>query len=158
MTNEEKGFIKNVNIDKARNKTTICILLSIISLFTYVIMLALGDFDFGVIFEIATLVFIIIARSCMLENDGIRSKRYIVLAMIPIGFLLIYDLLTIATYISNVWNFAFLTADFIFQEGVLILNIIVLFFININLDKANNPERYEDSLDRFYERLDKKDE
>lgn len=76
MTDKEKEFVKTVNIDKAFNKTMNCIVLIIISLLSYVYPLIFGDFDFGMIFEILTLLFIFIARSYMSKYDEERSKRY----------------------------------------------------------------------------------
>ena len=70
----KKSFVKNVNIDKAKNKTIACILLTIISLLSYIVPLMFGNFDFGMIFEILTLVFIFIARYYMSEYDEERSK------------------------------------------------------------------------------------
>ena len=158
MNNNEKEFIKNVNIDKAKNKTIPCIALIILSLFSYVLPLILGDFDFGIVFEILTLVFIFIARSYMSKYDEERSKRFTIFAMIPIGWLLIYDLITILSYISNILDFTFLGLDFIFQEVFIILVLVILFEANKDLRKADNPEKYKESTDWFYERLDEKDD
>ena len=69
MTDKEKEFAKIVNIDKAKNKTSACIGLTIISLLSYVVPLMFGDFDFGMIFEILTLIFIFIARHYMSIYD-----------------------------------------------------------------------------------------
>ena len=158
MTDNEKEFVKNVNIDKAKNKTIACILLTIISLLSYLVPLMFGDFDFGMIFEILTLVFIFIARYYMSEYDEERSKRFTIFAMIPIGWLLIYDLITILPYISDVLDFTFLGLSFVLQEIFIILDLIILFLINKDLSKADNPEKYKESTDWFYERLDEKDD
>lgn len=158
MTDKEKDFIKNVNIDKAKNKTMACIGLTIISLLSYVVPLMFGDFDFGMVFELLTLVFIFMARHYMSEYDEDRSKRFTIFAMIPIGWLLIYDLITILSYVSDVVDFTFLGLDFVLQEGFTILDLLILFAINKDLRKADNPEKYKESTDWFYERLDEKDE
>lgn len=158
MTDNEKEFVKNVNIDKAKNKTIACILLTIISLLSYIVPLMFGNFDFGMIFEILTLVFIFIARYYMSEYDEERSKRFTIFAMIPIGWLLIYDLITILPYVSNILDFTFLGLSFVLQEIFIILDLIILFLINKDLSKADNPEKYKESTDWFYERLDEKDD
>lgn len=158
MTDNEKEFVKNVNIDKAKNKTIACILLTIISLLSYLVPLMFGDFDFGMIFEILTLVFIFIARYYMSEYDEERSKRFTIFAMIPIGWLLIYDLITILPYVSDILDFTFLGLSFVLQEIFIILDLIILFLINKDLSKADNPEKYKESTDWFYERLDEKDD
>lgn len=157
MTDNEKDFVRNVNVDKAKNKTVACIVLTIISLLSYVVPLMFGDFDFGMIFEILTLIFIFIARSYMSKYDEDRSKRFIIFAMIPIGWLLIYDLITILSYVSNALDFTFLGLDFVIQEGFTILDLLILFAINKDLRKADNPEKYKESTDWFYERLDEKE-
>ena len=157
MNDKEKEFIKNVNIDKAKNKTMACIGLTIISLLSYVVPLMFGDFHFGMIFEINTLVFIFMARHYMSEYDEDRSKRFTIFAMIPIGWLLIYDLITILSYVTDVLDFTFLGLDFVLQEGFTILDLLILFAINKDLRKADNPEKYKESTDWFYERLDEKD-
>ena len=154
MTDNEKEFVKNVNIDKAKNKIGTCIFLTIINLLSYVVPLLFGDFDFGMFFEILTLVFIFMARSNMAKYDEDRSKRYTIFAMIPIGWLLIYDLITILPYISDMLDFSFLGLYFVFQEIFTILNLLMLFAINKDLRKADNPEKYKESTDWFYERLD----
>lgn len=156
MDDSEKEFIKKVNIDKAKNKTIACIVLTIISLLSYVVPFLLGHFDFGMIFEILTLVFIFIARNYMSKYNEECSKRFTIFAMIPIGWLLIYDLITILSYVSDIVDFTFLGLDFVLQDGLTILNLVILFVINKDLRKADNPEKYKENTDWFYERLDKK--
>ena len=157
MTDKEKEFVKNVNIDKAKNKTVVCIVLTIINLITYLIFLVLGDFDFGIIFESATFIFICMARNSMSNYNIDSSKRFTIFAMIPIGWLLIYDLITILSYISNIVDFAVIGLDFILQELFMILDLVMLFAINKDLRKADNPEKYKETTDWFYERLDEKE-
>lgn len=157
MNDKEKEFIKNVNIDKAHNKTTSCIGLTIISLLSYVVPLIFGEFDFGIIFETLTLIFIIMARYYMSEYNLDCSKRFIIFAMIPIGWLLIYDLITYLSYVTDILDFTFLGLDFVLQEVFTILDLLILFAINKDLRKADNPEKYKESTDWFYERLDEKD-
>lgn len=157
MNDNEKEFIKNINIDKAKNKTTACITITIVSLLSYIEPLMFGDFDFGMVFEILTLIFIFIARYYMSNYDEDRSKKFTILAMIPIGWLFIYDIISMMAYVSDALDFTFLGLDFAFQEGFTILDLIILWTINKDLRKADNPEKYKESTDWFYERLDKKD-
>ena len=90
MTKEEREFIVSVNIDKAKNKTVVPIFIISISILSYIYPLMLGVFDFGIIFEVASLVFLIIARNYMNKCDEIRSKRYVICAIISVGWILIY--------------------------------------------------------------------
>ena len=157
MNNNEKEFIKRVNIDKAKNKTIICILLTIISLLTYAIPLLLGAYDIGLFLELFTLILIFIARANMTKYNEENSQKYIILAMIPIGFLLIYDFATIFSTVSDTTDLTFLGFDFILSGGLTILTIVFLFMINKDLKKAENSEKHKESTDWFYERLDEKD-
>ena len=154
MNDKEKEFVKNVNIDKAMNKTIACIALTVLSLLSYVIPLMIGNFDFGMIFEILTLVFIFIARYYMSSYNEDLSKRFTILAMLPIGWLLIYDFITVISYVSDMVDFTLLSSGFVLQEVFTILDLLMLFAVNKDLRKADNPEKYEGKNDWFYERLD----
>ena len=156
MTNEEKEFIIKINVDKAKNKTTPTFVLITISILTYVAPLMCGRFDFGMIFEVISLLFLIIARYYMNKYDEIRAKRYIICAMIPIGWLLIYDITIFLSSIRNIADLAFLFEDYYFSEILLILYIAMLSAINRDLAKADNPEKYKESTDWFYEKYEGK--
>ena len=157
MTNEEKQFAIKVNVDKAKNKTFAPILLMIISILTYIPPLMFGEFDFGIVFEIISLVFLIIARRYMKHYDEIKSKRYLICAMIPVGWLLIYDLIVMLSSMRDAVDFLFLGYDYFFGEILSILYILVLFAINRDLAKADNPIKYKESTDWFYEKYEEKD-
>ena len=157
MTDEEKEFIIKVNIDQANNKTMIPIVLIVISILTYIFPLTLGEFDFGIVFEIISLLFLIIARNYMNKYDEIRSKRYIICAMIPIGWLLIYDLIIFLTSIKNIEDLIVLGYDYFFGEILSIVYMIILFAINRDLAKADNPVKYKESTDWFYEKYEGKE-
>ena len=157
MTDKEKEFSKNVNIDKAKNKTMACIGFIIISLLSYVLPLLWEEFDFGMVFEILTLAFILMARHYMSSYDIDKSKSFTIFAMIPIGWLLIYDLINIISSVTNILDLTLLGMDFIVQEFFTLLAFATLFAIYKDLRKADNPEKYKESTDWFYERLDEKD-
>ena len=152
MTDEEKEFAIKVNVDKAKNKTIAPIILIIISILTYVFPLIMGEFDFGIVFEVTSLAFLLIARHYMNEYDEIRSKRYIICAMIPIGWILIYDIIVFLSYIEDIVDLLFLGYDYFFGEILSILYMIILFSINIDLAKADNPVKYKESTDWFFEK------
>ena len=158
MNEKEKEFAKNINVDKANNKTIACITLTTISILSYVLPLLMGDFDFGIVFESITLIFIFMAKYYMSVYDVNRSKRFTILSMIPIGWLLIYDLIVTFSNVSNIVELTFLGFDFVFQEGFIILDLVILYLITKDLDKADNPEKYKDSTDWFFERPDENDE
>lgn len=154
MTDQEKEFIKKVNVDKAKKKTIAPILLMILSILTYVVPLMYGEFDFGIVFEIISLAFLLIARSYMSKYDEIRSKRYVICSMVAIGWILIYDVIILCSYVQDVADLALLGYDLYFGEIFSILYLIILFAINRDLSKADNPIKYKESTDWFYEKYE----
>ena len=72
---KDREYFRKVNIDKAENKTKVAFIIIIISLLTYVIPLMNGVYDFGIIFEVITLIFLIIARIFMKKYDETRCKK-----------------------------------------------------------------------------------
>ena len=153
MTDDEKELVKNVYIDKAKIKLTSCIVISILGLLSYVIPLIFGNFDFGLLFEITTLVFIFIARYFMTQYDDEHAKKFVIIAMIPIGWLFIYDLITALTFVSNVVDLTVLGYSFFIQELLTVLVLSGLYAAIKDLKKADNPEKYKESTDWFYERI-----
>lgn len=157
MSDEEKEFIKKVNVDKAKNKTIAPILLMVLSLLTYVVPLIYGEFDFGIVFEIISLVFLLVARNYMSKYDESKAKRYIICSMVAIGWILIYDIILLCSSIQDVIDLAFLGYDYFFGEMFSILYLIILFAINRDLSKADNPIKYKESTDWFYEKYEEKE-
>lgn len=154
MTDKEKEFIKEVNIDKAKKKTIAPMVFIGISLLTYVVPFLLGEFDFGILFEVASLVFLILSRNYMSQYDETRAKRYIICSIVSIGWILIYDIILLCVSIQNAIDVAFLGYDYLLGEFFLILYLIILFAINKDLSKADNPEKYKESTDWFYEKYE----
>lgn len=154
MKDKEKEFIKEVNIDKAKKKTIAPMVFIGISLLTYVMPLMWGEFDFGILFEVASLVFLILARNYMSQYDETRAKRYIICSIVSIGWILIYDIILLCVSIQDAIDVAFLGYDYLLGEFFLILYLIILFAINKDLSKADNPEKYKESTDWFYERYE----
>ena len=143
MTDKEREFIKEVNIDKAKKKTIAPMVFIGISLLTYVMPLMWGEFDFGILFEVASLVFLILARNYMSQYDETRAKRYIICSIVSIGWILIYDIILLCVSIQDAIDVAFLGYDYLLGEFFLILYLIILFAINKDLSKADNPEKYQ---------------
>lgn len=155
MIDKEEEFVKNVNIDKAKNQTNLPILLISISILTYVIPLFWGEFDFGIIFEIASLVILLIARNFMSSYNEIWSKRFVVCAIFLIVWILVYDILFLFSYMESIYDLFIISYIYIFREMILILYVIMLFRVNRSLSKADNPTRYKESTDWFYEQYEK---
>lgn len=157
MTDEEKQFIKKVNLDKAKNKTNIAIGLMVISLLTYVIPLLCGEFDFGVIFESISIIFVIIARIYMSKYDEMRAKRYNICSMLAIGWLLVYDMIILFSSIEDIVDLTFLGYKYFWGEIFSIVYVVLLFAINKDLLIADNPTKYKESTDWFYEKYEEKE-
>ena len=155
MENDEKEFVKKINVDKAKNKTKYAIGCLIISILSYVMPFLVGEYDFGIVFEIATLVCIFIARNRMSIYDEDGSKKYIIIALLSIGWLLVYDIVTIVLSAYDFIDLLDLSASFILQEIFTLFGFSFLFAIYKDLRKADNPEKYKESTDWFYESLDK---
>lgn len=154
MTEEEKNFAIKINLDKAKKKTVIPIVLIIISLLTYIMPLLLGEFDFGIFFEIISLVFLIISRTYMSKYDVDKSKRYIICSMLSIGWILIYDIMYFIFSIQSSIDFIFMGYEFFWTEMLSILYLFFLFVIERDIAKADNPVKYKESTDWFYEKYD----
>lgn len=152
ITDEEKELIRKVNIDKAKNKTNMGILFITLSLLTYLIPIMLGDFDFGIVFEIISLICIIIARYYMSKYDEIKAKRYTIVSMLSIGWILVYDIIFIIASIKDIGDLLLGSSYFFWGEIFSLSYLAELFVINMNLSKADNPEKYKESTDWFYER------
>ena len=155
MENDEKKFVKKINVDKAKNKTEFAIACFIVSILSYVMPFLVGEYDFGIVFEIATLVCIFIARSRMSIYDEDGSKRYIVIAMLSIGWLLVYDIVTIVLSAYDFIDILDMSVSLILQEIFTLFGFSFLFAIYKDLRKADNPEKFKESTDWFYESLDK---
>ena len=155
MENDEKEFVKKINVDKAKNKTKYAIGCLIISILSYVIPFLVGEYDFGIVFEIATLVCIFIAKNRMSIYDEEGSKKYIIIALLSIGWLLVYDIVTIVLSAYDFIDLLDMSASLILQEIFTLSGFSFLFAIYKDLRKADNPEKYKESTDWFYESLDK---
>ena len=149
MTEEEKEFIKKVNTDKAKNKSNMAIGCMVLSICTYIVPLIAGDFDFGIIFEGLTLVLLMNARKYMGKYDLKQAKKYAILSMIPTGWIVILDVITL---LLNLLDVAII-------EAVTFIALGLIFSAIMDLDKAESPEKYPEGKNWFYEQYDgKKDE
>lgn len=154
MSDEERNFIMKVNLDKAKIKTSLPIVAIVWSLITYIYPLILGEFDFGMIFEIISLIFLLIARIYMSKYDVNRAKRYTICSMVTIGWILIYDIIYVISSIQDSFEVVVFGYSYFWTELPLWIYLICLFAINRDLAKADNPIKYKESTDWFYEKYD----
>lgn len=94
----------------------------------------------------------------MSKYDESRAKRYIICSMVSVGWILIYDIILLCSSIQDAIDLAFLGYDYFFGEMFSILYLIILFAINRDLSKADNPEKYKESTDWFYEKYENKED
>jgi hypothetical protein len=83
------------------------------------------------------------------------SKKYSVIALLSIGWLLVYDIVTIVLSAYDFIDLLDMSASLILQEIFTLFGFSFLFAIYKDLRKADNPEKYKESTDWFYESLDK---
>ena len=158
MKDNEKNSIRKINIDKARNISKISVILIIISILTYIIPLLMGEFDFGIVFEIISLIFLLISKNFMGKYDGTRAKRYLICSMVSIGWILIYDFINLLTSIANGIDIIIIGYAYLGGEFLTIIYLILLFIINKDLANADNQTKYKEKMDCFYEGYDENKE
>lgn len=145
----EEDFIKKVNREKANNKMIVPILLLTLSILTYIIPLIYGEFDFGLIFEVISFIFLLVAKKHIQANDEKKAKKYVICSILSIGWLVIYDLIWLTSYILEGVDIFYLIYNFFFGEILSILSIAFLF--SINKDLSINKVKHEDNKKWFYE-------
>lgn len=150
MEEKEKEFVKKINIDKAINKSNIAIVLITISVLTYVVPLIEGNFDFGMIFEVISLVFTLISRLYMSKYNAIKSRTFNICSIFSVGWILIYDIMIFLSSTDSLFYINYYDWFEIFTIGYM----VILFLINKDLSKADNPEKYKESTDWFYEKYE----
>lgn len=157
MTDKEKEFVRFVNIDKAKNKIKIAFLLIIISIATYILPLIFGEFDFGLILEVASLILLSLSALYMKKYDANKAQIYNICAIILIACLIIYDLLVLFTSIRNFVDFEYMSRAYLLGEILSVSYIANLLLINKYLSKAKDPIKCRESTDWFYETLEKEE-
>ena len=161
--NENRKHIRETYSDKALNILKICGGLMIFSLISYFIALLYNSFDFGLVFELIAFVFIVLAYS-QISQDNIKSgKRNIIIAMIPIGWLIIYDLIdlivnigdvipVVIDYYLSIDQFFYYIEPYLF-DVILVVTIILLYKAFSSLSRADNSKPAENYVDSFYDKL-----
>ena len=164
MENEENVNIKKIGKDKACNLLKICMAISLFSIVTYIFMiLVYNSFDFGFIFEVISFVFIIFAYNKIDLNDFQSGKRNIIIAMIPFGWLIIYDfidlivnikevLTEVAIYYLSMDQFFYYIEPYLF-DVTLVANVVLLYKAFSALNKTETIKESEDYADIFYNKI-----
>ena len=155
--------IKKVYTEKTINLLKIYIGVAIISGVSYLIGLLYGLFDFGIIFEIITVICVYISIKNLSNNNLGIGKKYIIIAMIPIGWLIIYDFIDLLANISTVLETVteyYTSIDWVFYciepyiyDVTLITNFVLLIFAYFSLCKADGSKKSDDFTENFYDEL-----
>lgn len=164
MEEDEKKHIEKIYKEKALKLLKFYMIIAIFSGLSYLIAIFLyKSFDFGLIFEIIAFVFIIIAYNKIEQSDFRLGKRNVIIAMFPIGWLIIYDLINLIANISEVLTeviiyYTSIDQFFYFIEPylydvTLVASIILLYFTYSSLCKADGSKKADDYVESFYDKL-----
>lgn len=155
-----KKHIRNIYIDKSLNLLNICKIVLLLSGLTYVIgFLIYNNFDFGLILEIISFVFIFIAYYKILDNNLAAGKRCIIISMLPIIWLIIFDFIFLFLNLVAVFNDTSSIRQFLYQLEAYIFDIslfiitILLYKSHSSLNKADETKKSNNYLENFYDKL-----
>ena len=161
---ENKEHIQKIYTEKAQKLLKFCIVILIVNGITYLIGFFLyNSFDFGLVFEIITFIFILIANNRIEHKNMKLGKINTIMAIIPISFLIIYDLIHLAINIEEVLEevlIYYTSSDQFFYNiepylfDVTLIAVIKLLYKTYKaLNKADNTQQSENYLDTFYDNL-----
>ncbi len=164
LDEENKKHIQKTYTDKAMKLLKICIGLSIFSILTYFIAIFFYQlFDFGLIFETISFVFMVMAWYKITNHNLQAGKRNVIIAMLPIGWLMIYDLINLLANIQEVMYevigyYTSLDQYFYYLEPylydvVLVALIVLLYAVYHALTKADGSKKADDYVESFYDKL-----
>lgn len=127
----------------------------IFDLFTYIIALQFNAFDFGIFFEIFSLIFALLSIFSLNKKELHSSKINILLSTAPILFLQLYDIIIM---FINWEEFLFkIMYGYIFLEDILALSLILILIFNfisyITLKKIGTDLATTGNKNWFYEEL-----
>ncbi len=160
---KNKAHVQEVYVDKAIRLLKFCIGIFALSGITYLIALAYNLFDFGLIFEIISFIFVLLSIDRLKQHKLQSSKKTIVIAMIPIGWLIIYDfinlLANLGEVIREVVNYYTSIDQFFYFLGpylvdVTLISLIVLLYKSYSsVNKADGTTVSNSYADTFYNKL-----
>lgn len=145
--------IQQVYSDQAYNLLNILKVLLFIDLLTYVIPLfVFKEFDFGIILDLISFIFVILAYDNV-THDLNSSKTRIIISIIPIAWIVIYDvidmLLNADTFIL-VYSFTY-SGDYLKLAFLLEVIILILQFKTYKaLSKSLGETKFMDKTEEFY--------
>ena len=160
---KNKAHIQEVYVDKSIFFLKLCIGIFLFSVITYLIALEYNAFDFGFIFEVISLVFVIISIDKLKKQKLQSAKKCIVIAMIPIGWLIIYDFINLLANLNEVmtnvieyyttWDRYFYSLRPYLVDVTLIVLIVLLYKSYSSVNKADGTTVSDSYADTFYNKL-----
>lgn len=164
INQENSKHIKKTYVDKAINLLKICIGISIFSGLTYLFGIFIyNSFDFGLIFEIISLIFIVLALNRLNQNNLQSAKKNTIIAMFPYGWLIIYDFINllanlpevlseVINYYTSFDQYLYVLEPYLF-DVTLVLSIGLLYITYSSINKADGSKKSDNYMDTFYENL-----
>ena len=160
---KNKAHIQEVYVDKSIFFLKLCIGIFLFSVITYLIALEYNAFDFGFIFEVISLVFVILSIDKLKKQKLQSAKKCIVIAMIPIGWLIIYDFINLLANLNEVmtnvieyyttWDRYFYSLRPYLVDVTLIALIVLLYKSYSSVNKADGTTVSDSYVDTFYNKL-----
>ena len=161
---ENKEHIKKVYTEKTINLLKICLGLSVFSLCTYLVGIFLyQSFDFGCIFEMISFVFVLLAYLNVQKNTWQTSKRNVIIAMLPLGWLLVYDFIYLLIHLDEVLpeivgyytsfdQYFYYLGPYLF-DFTLIASLFLLYKVYSSLCIVDGTRKDNSFTDTFYDTL-----
>lgn len=154
--------VKATYLDSANTLLNYSIGIFILSFITYAIALLYSNFDFGLVFEAIAVVLVFMAKNRIKNEDIKTSKLCIIIAMLPIFFLLGFDLinllLNLGEVLVEVFHYYTSFDQFFYNiepyiADVTLIIIIVLFFKAYFSLKHAEGSVEKTYTDNFYDSL-----
>ena len=124
-------------------------------------MFVYDSFDFGLIFELISFVFVFFAYNNLSQGILHKGKRNIIIAMIPIIWLIIYDFIDLLANLSEVtetvieyyfyFDYTYYSIMPYLFDVTSIAGIIFLFVAYFSLCKADGSKKSDNFTDEFYD-------
>ncbi|MBQ8298501.1 MAG: hypothetical protein IJX99_01275 [Clostridia bacterium] len=127
---EQKAHIKKTYSMKANTYLKFSLAVLFFDLLTYVFFLTLGEFDFGIIFELVALVFTIFAIFASDKEDIKKTKRNIIISSLSIGWLLLYDIICALPYLID---YLLVLTGYYYPSLYDLLGLTLVFIIAFNV-------------------------
>lgn len=160
---EQEEHIEKTYKEKADNNIKICLIICTLSMITYIIPIFLENFDFGIIFEVLAVIFIILGKIQLGKDNYNNAKQFIALAMIPVLSMILYDLVelithweevlyTVGEYFITMSGMFFSIEPYLFDPFLVIIFVLLL-KIYESISRADGTDKTNDVQKNFYDRL-----